>query len=1246
MSMSTEPEVCARKMPFETKEEFKRLLGRANCYKEGDDSIGVASKTDKDRAVARKILSSRVLCSDLHSRALLPDDAVSEWNEKAISTPSATKRFAMIRDWPVGKLVDFICDCDSAGLHGLQDVLPSELIAACCKLMSNAQLTTVGARLYNGGIAMATYHRKQKSSDANDDAEEDEDEACVRAFADRISHFEQTAARGVEFSDLEKRQAECIARENAVAAEMLAAHNARSAQQPDFAPLTAALTTAAASHPNLHPSANPISRHGVGSLGDRGYFGSRIQPNSATDDTEEMLMSVLEGLSYGCGDAILGVNIVSSYPASVRALENTLRDVVETFGLDGGASAINPVINGEGGSDSNTTSSSETNEKNCPSFVSSADPSSVGTRWCALAHMDLQRDLNDAEQGIVNTLFQSIGGTERVNGVFNVTMERLYDHCLRFDNWYFETGQGSASTNHADCGVDMVTLESRAYGVARAMLHVRSSLAAKSEEERQAELEGVGVKLTPALSSILDRPIWMIVNTVAGFIGPEVFSTRDQLLRACLEDCFMGKMHGLVMGADVCSTYHMGCSIEDMFYIQDELLKASPAFFMAVAGNNDPMLSYLTTSFRDHVRLRERSGLRNSDTMAEFYERSGVMKRTIVPTAADTTVNTAKSTPTGKRQRLTTAEALRSFLLSKAVEGEKRQEERASIVSPTPSSFPGSDAPASAVDADEEERTPSLSAACVAVCADAESGSFVAASSPQGLSTKSQNSPSARGEEGGEKKNVNTSIVAGSSSNATTDEDDLSSLASASSASQQEEAATIVCPLPPAADSEPNTASSAASSAPSSPPPEVLTSNVPVVVKQECTDKTGDTAHLYALFSLCKNAAKGSSSAAALNKDEEGANGVEAAAAAAEDSDVEQKEKKKNSAPTYAELYEEGKTVLKKLQSRGLDLGHGYARNAVTNDVEAPAVQKAAHRSIYEGAKKVIFEELPMGEGSYFSEEAGFKQVHTIAKCRRDYVLNPANGEIIIWEDDEEEKKKRSNEEVSATTNAIAEASSTTVARHVASLEAATKTEASSSAAVVRMPVIVVVCDGLNPPSIAEEGHVDAYLAAFASEMDRINRRNADSSSNGNAEEEKIEGATAVDKTQPTYEFFLQQKYVVVCGRVRASYAIGQKVFGGKAGADTGDCSDVGGIMINLIGERPGNGQNTFSAYIAAVRSRGVWTAGVDHDIVDVVSGMSKSALCPAKGAEISWEYIEKRLSSPNGGLEEDDDDEDGDEEC
>jgi ethanolamine ammonia-lyase large subunit len=136
----------------------------------------------------------------------------------------------------------------------------------------------------------------------------------------------------------------------------------------------------------------------------------------------------------------------------------------------------------------------------------------------------------------------------------------------------------------------MVTLEARAYGVAR---HIRKVAQASA-----------------------GAPPWMIVNDVAGFIGPEVFLTPDQLLRACLEDSVMGKLHGLTMGLDVCATFHMGISPDALRHLTAAVVRlAAPAYLMAIAGNADPMLGYLTTSFREHPRLRRQTGRQSTTAM-------------------------------------------------------------------------------------------------------------------------------------------------------------------------------------------------------------------------------------------------------------------------------------------------------------------------------------------------------------------------------------------------------------------------------------------------------------------------------------------------------------------------------------------------------------------------------------------------------------------------------------------------------
>ena len=83
----------------------------------------------------------------------------------------------------------------------------------------------------------------------------------------------------------------------------------------------------------------------------------------------------------------------------------------------------------------------------------------------------------------------------------------------------------------------------------------------------------------------------------------------------------MGKLHGLPIGLDVCSTLHMSVSLEDLDWCQEQVMPANPVYLIALPTKNDPMLGYLTTSFQDHVRLREKFGYKVDDAMWAFYQR-------------------------------------------------------------------------------------------------------------------------------------------------------------------------------------------------------------------------------------------------------------------------------------------------------------------------------------------------------------------------------------------------------------------------------------------------------------------------------------------------------------------------------------------------------------------------------------------------------------------------------------------------
>ena len=176
---------------------------------------------------------------------------------------------------------------------------------------------------------------------------------------------------------------------------------------------------------------------------------------------------------------------------------------------------------------------------------------------------------------------------------------------------YFETGQGADFTNGHSHGMDMLIHESRKYGFARSLTETVRSARVQAGQSPDA---------------------WVHVNDVAGFIGPEVFRSKEQLVRCCLEDIVMGKLHGLAIGLDVCCTLHMDASLDDLDWCLDQVAPACPAYLMALPTKIDPMLGYLTTGFQDHVRLREKFGYRVNDRMWKFFQDLQVVDANDKPT--------------------------------------------------------------------------------------------------------------------------------------------------------------------------------------------------------------------------------------------------------------------------------------------------------------------------------------------------------------------------------------------------------------------------------------------------------------------------------------------------------------------------------------------------------------------------------------------------------------------------------------
>ena len=174
-------------------------------------------------------------------------------------------------------------------------------------------------------------------------------------------------------------------------------------------------------------------------------------------------------------------------------------------------------------------------------------------------------------------LFQSIAGTQKANEGFGVTTSLLHEaydviHSLGQSPGpnllYFETGQGSEQSIDADLGVDLMTLEARCYGYAR---------------------------------------IWkpFLVNNVSGFIGPETLYDGRQIIRASLEDHYMGKLLGLPMGMAPCYTNHTKINQDDQEMATMLLALAGSNYYIGIPMGDDVMLAYQDTSFHDNATLRE-----------------------------------------------------------------------------------------------------------------------------------------------------------------------------------------------------------------------------------------------------------------------------------------------------------------------------------------------------------------------------------------------------------------------------------------------------------------------------------------------------------------------------------------------------------------------------------------------------------------------------------------------------------------
>ena len=421
----------------------KEVLAKANPPKSGDDLAGVSARDAVERVAARAVLADLTL-RELREHPVVPYER--DELTRHIEDELDAQAFAAVAHLTVGQFREWLLDIATTGptLRAIAPGLTPEMAAAACKLMSNFDLMTVGAKC----------------------------QVVVRAN---------------------------------------------------------------------------------NTLGLPGRLSSRCQPNHPTDDVAGILASAREGLAYGCGDAVIGVNPATDSPESTAEILRAVDDLLRR--------------------------------------------NAVPTQHCVLSHVTVQ--MKALELGCpMDLMFQSLAGTEAANAAFGISVALLDEAWETIkargtakgpNRMYFETGQGSALSSAAHHGADQVTIEARAYGLARRY-----------------------------------RPF--LVNTVVGFIGPEYLEDGPQISRAALEDHFMGKLLGLPMGCDACFTYHARMTQDELESLKVLLGTAGCAYLMALPVGDDIMLNYQSTSYHDIPTLRRLLGKRPTPEFDAWLEARGIWR--------------------------------------------------------------------------------------------------------------------------------------------------------------------------------------------------------------------------------------------------------------------------------------------------------------------------------------------------------------------------------------------------------------------------------------------------------------------------------------------------------------------------------------------------------------------------------------------------------------------------------------------
>ena len=285
-------------------------------------------------------------------------------------------------------------------------------------------------------------------------------------------------------------------------------------------------------------------------LGLEGRLSTRLQPNHPTDDPKGIAASILDGLMYACGDAVIGINPATDNVDQAVKLMNMLDEIIQAY--------------------------------------------NIPTQSCVLTHVT--NAMQAIERGApVDLVFQSIAGTETANTSFGVNLDLLAEAnqaarslkrgTVGSNVMYFETGQGSALSANAHHGVDQQTCEARAYAVARAFspLLVNSVVGFIGPEYLNGrEIVRAGVE-DHFCGKLLGLPMGVdVCYTNHADANQDDMDTLLTLLGTAGCNFIMG-----VPGADDIMLNYQSTSFHDALYLRQLLgLKPAPEFekWLAQAG--------------------------------------------------------------------------------------------------------------------------------------------------------------------------------------------------------------------------------------------------------------------------------------------------------------------------------------------------------------------------------------------------------------------------------------------------------------------------------------------------------------------------------------------------------------------------------------------------------------------------------------------------------------------------------------